>query len=150
MIWAFSSGFFGGLAVVGSCTAGPFWSMGVTTMKMISSTRTTSTSGVTLISDFTASALMTLCMRRLVLLQEEVHELRGGVGHLDLEALEPGREVVERHDRGDRDEEPERGRDQRLGDSGGDRADAAGAGGRHARERLHDAHDRSEEPDERR
>src|SRR5262245_58943687 len=79
MIWAFSSGFFGGFDVVGSWTAGPFCSMGVTTMKMIRSTRTTSTSGVTLISDFTASALTTLCMRSFVLLQEEVHELRGGV-----------------------------------------------------------------------
>src|SRR5581483_3468343 len=44
------SGIFSGLAVSGSCTGTPFTIIGVTTMKMISSTRQTSTRGVTLMS----------------------------------------------------------------------------------------------------
>ena len=83
-------------------TGGPFWSIGVMTMKMINSTSITSTSGVTLIAELTVATL-TLCTRRLVLLQEEVEKLGRGVRHLDLEPLEPRREVVERHDRGDGD-----------------------------------------------
>src|SRR5262245_26511222 len=96
-ICVLSSGFFGGSEAFGSTTGGPFWSIGVTTMKMMSSTSTTSTRGVTLMSERTLSTL-TLCMQRFVLLQEEVHELGRRVRHLDLEPLEPGREVVERHD----------------------------------------------------
>src|SRR5450759_502444 len=47
-----SSGLFGRLedCVLGSATATPWWSMGAVTMKMISSTSMTSTSGVTLMS----------------------------------------------------------------------------------------------------
>src|SRR5436190_24203752 len=130
MIWPFSSGFFAGLFVWGSFTDWPFWSMGVTTMKMIRSTSTTSTSGVTLMSALTLGLLSSI--RDSMLLQEEVDELGGGVGHLDLEALETVREVVEGHDRRDGDEQSERGRDQRLGDAGGDRADSARAAGGHA------------------
>ena len=44
------SGIFSGWLVSGSATSIPFCSIGVTTMKMMSSTRQTSTSGVTLIS----------------------------------------------------------------------------------------------------
>src|SRR5512139_2374634 len=137
MIWLFSSGFLGGSSVIGSFTAAPFWSMGVTTMKMIRSTSTTSTRGVTLMSDRTLSAL-TLCTRGLVLLEEEVHELGRGVGHLDLEALEPRREIVERHDRGDGDEDPERRRDERLGDTGRHGGETARARHRDAGERVDD------------
>src|SRR6476659_1688234 len=99
-IWFFSSGFLAGLFVCGSCTACPFWSMGVTTMKMIRSTSTTSTRGVTLMSDLTLPLLSSI--GRPVLLQEEVDELGGRVGHLDLEPLQTVGEIVERHDRGDR------------------------------------------------
>src|SRR5688572_7758760 len=48
------SGMGSGSSVCGSWTGLPSISSGVTTMKMISSTRQTSTSGVTLISDLTA------------------------------------------------------------------------------------------------
>src|SRR5512139_1143699 len=99
MIWLFSSGFLGGSSVIGSFTAAPFWSMGVTTMKMISSTSTTSTRGVTLMSDRTLPDLG-ISTRHSLLLQEEVHDFRGGVGHLDLEPLVEAGEVVERHHRG--------------------------------------------------
>src|SRR5438477_12297735 len=44
---------------LGSSTALPRWSMGVTTMKMMSSTSTTSTSGVMLMSERTPPLLST-------------------------------------------------------------------------------------------
>src|SRR5262245_2245208 len=145
--WLLSSGFFGGSDAFGSTTGGPFWSIGVTTMKMMSSTSTTSTRGVTLMSERTLSTL-TLCIQGFVLLEEEIHELGGGVRHLDLEPLEPRREVVERHDRGDGDEDPERRRDERLGDTLGHRRKTAGAGERDPGERVDDADDRPEQPHE--
>jgi hypothetical protein len=46
-----SSGSFGGSSVVGSAIAGPHCSCGATIVKMISSTSTTSTRGVTLMLD---------------------------------------------------------------------------------------------------
>src|ERR1035441_2210960 len=46
------SGFLSGRSVCGSVTGLPFWSIGVTTMKMMRRTRHTSTSGVTLMSLF--------------------------------------------------------------------------------------------------
>src|SRR5258705_13186109 len=115
-------------------TGGPFWSIGVMTMKMINRTNITSTSGVTLIAELT-SATLTLCTRRLVLLQEEVEKLRRGIRHLDLEPLEPRREVVERHDGRDGDPDAERRRDERLGDTGRH-------GGQSTRSRLRDARER--------
>src|SRR3954464_13626651 len=86
----------------GSSTLLPRWSIGVTTMKMMSSTSTTSTSGVMLMSERTpplvpTSMLMASGLRsrsgrarrldagvgeRLVeaaLLEEEVHQFVGGV-----------------------------------------------------------------------
>src|SRR5512136_877060 len=100
------SGYFSGLEVSGSSTGMPDCSRGVTTMKMISSTRQTSTSGVTLMSDWTEPALSTFgppcslacrradCIASSVLLDEEVDQLRRGVRHLDLEALDLIQEVV--------------------------------------------------------
>src|SRR5262249_57567952 len=93
-----TSGFLSGDAVVGRVTALPFWSIGVTTMKMISSTRQTSTSGVTLISALTSPVSTLAAMARLTL-QEEIHQLGGGVRHLDLEPLELVLEIVEEPDR---------------------------------------------------
>src|SRR5688500_6782000 len=97
---------FSGCWVDGRATSTPDWRSGVTTMKMISSTRHTSTSGVTLISLLTsppnpggrmAPALRLGpnpdCMTASVLLDEEVDQLRGGVRHLHLEALEHVDEV---------------------------------------------------------
>src|SRR5438093_6548998 len=102
--------------------------MGVTTMKMIRSTRTTSTRGVTLMSDLTLplppptdmpmSRPSLPCRRVLAHLQEEVDQLGSGVRHLDLEALHPGLEVVVGHDGRYRHEQPERRLDEHLGDTG--------------------------------
>src|SRR5882672_4476709 len=100
--------------------------MGVTTMKMIRSTRHTSTRGVTLMSDLTSPAEpLPTCMgshplsphRDVLLLDEEVHQFGGGVVHLEDEVVHPAGEDVEDPDRRDGDEESEGGRDQRLGDA---------------------------------
>src|SRR5437867_7794092 len=96
-IWScFSvSGVFSGSSVTGRLTGTPFCSMGVTTMKMISSTRQTSTNGVTLISEFIAvfwNLLTELCHRCLIMRARFLHEVdrhfRSRVGHLDGEAVD--------------------------------------------------------------
>src|SRR5438045_2020632 len=90
------SGFLSGLSALGIWTSTPFWSSGVTTMKMMRRTRQTSTSGVTLISLCSLSRFepppmameMLLCGERdagAAPLDEVVDELVGRVGHLDLE-----------------------------------------------------------------
>src|SRR6188474_2063380 len=111
---------------MGRVTAAPFCSMGVTTMKMISSTSITSTSGVTLMLELTLPLGNSTADS--LLLQEEGHHVGGRVGHLDLEALVDIGEVVVAHDRGDGDQEPHRGGHQRLRDPGRHRCDAAGPG----------------------
>src|SRR5258705_13746180 len=121
--------------------------MGVITMRMIKSTSMTSTSGVTLIAELTGATL-TLCTHRLVLLQEEVEKFGRGVRHLDLEPLEPRREIVERHDRGNGDQDAERGRDERLGDTGRHGRETARSRRRDAGERVDDPDDRAEQADE--
>src|SRR2546425_10419248 len=118
-----------GFVVFGRLTSGPFRICGAITMKMISSTSTTSTSGVTLMFDCILAGSPS-CMGRpqhLVLrrsdlrpadlrdLEQEVHQLRRSAVHLDLETLHLPREVVEGDHRRDRDEDAERGRDQGLG-----------------------------------
>src|SRR5262249_19280502 len=106
-----------GFGVFGTLTSGPFRICGAITMKMISSTSTTATSGVTLMD---ACILAPSPSRILVLLrvhrhlgdpvdlrrlEETVHELGRGPIHLDVEILNPAREVVERGDGRDRDED---------------------------------------------
>src|SRR5947207_800889 len=148
---------------------------GVTTMKMMSSTRTTSTSGVMLMSFLTpleppTAIPMALCQssrgelgapvllaRRhrtaadVFLLQlggDDVEQLVRRLRDVDGAGVDPAGEVVEHHDRRDGDEEAEGRRDEGLGDTGRDGAEAAGAGGRHRLERVDDAHDGAEEADE--
>src|SRR6266571_6373259 len=154
-----SSGFFSLASAEGSVMLTPFWSMGVTTMKMIRSTRHTSTSGVTLMSDLTSPAEpLPTCMgpyplppdRDVLLLDEVVHQLGGRVVHFKDEVVHSAGEDVEDPDRRDRDEESEGGRDQRLGDPRGDRSQTAGSTGGHRLEGVDDAVDRSEKTDERR
>src|SRR5579859_6788862 len=150
--------------------------MGVTTMKMISSTSTTSTSGVTLISERTPPAptyptrrLWILWPRRFFfvgaadvvegaamllgvapLAQHVADQLRRHVVHVDDERLDGVGEVVERHDRRDGDGEADGGGEERLGDAGRDAAQAALARRRHRAEGVDDADDGAEEADERR
>src|SRR4030081_2097061 len=96
------SGVFSGSSVTGRLIGTPFCSMGVTTMKMISSTRQTSTSGVTLISDVSDAFVnlpRELCHRCLIMADSRfLHEVdghfRSGVGHLDSEAVDAVLEIV--------------------------------------------------------
>src|SRR5512140_1540545 len=160
------------LPACGSFTSTPFCSMGVTTMKMMSRTIMMSAMGVTLMSAIgppflppTAIDMGGLLLRparpgacgsrphagtaRLrALLDEVVEQLRAGVVHLDVEALDLPVEIVEGPHRGDGHEQAERRRDQGLGDTGGDRRDTARARERHAREGVDDAERRPEQADE--
>src|SRR5216684_2837102 len=141
----------------------PLFNSGVTTMKMMRSTRQTSTSGVTLMSLWSLSrpppppiAIGLRPPKRLggansccaAPLDEVVEQLRGRVGHLDLEALDLVHEDVEKPDRRDRDEETEGRRDEGLRDPAGDRADSGRARRGHAPECVDDPDDRSKEADE--
>src|SRR2546427_3858882 len=145
--------------------------IGVTIMKMMSSTSITSISGVTLMSALTADrALVTdratgllrlLCLEFLGedrpaelgadALDQVVDQLLGRVGHLDRQEVDLGREeVVEPHGR-DRYDQAERRGDERLGDTGRHRRERPPAARRrHPGEGVHDAHHRAEQADERR
>src|SRR3954447_20730506 len=146
------SGIFAGSAVWGSVTAMPFWSIGVTTMKMISSTRQTSTRGVTLISPRTPGSEIGLRFFLgsifLLLLHEKVDQLGGGVRHLHLEPLELVLEEVEHPGGRNGHEQTESRGDEGFRDTGGDGADATRAGEGHAAKGVDDADHRSEQPDE--
>src|SRR5438034_2651474 len=94
-----SRGFF----VFGRSTSGPLLSCGAITMKMISSTSTTSTSGVTLMTACSLAGSPSRMgrprhfdQRHLALprhdlrhLEQAVHELGRSPVHLDVEILEP-------------------------------------------------------------
>src|SRR5690242_3649539 len=99
MIWLPVSCFFSLFDAIGSCTSTPRESMGVTTMKMISRTSTTSTSGVTLISAITPAdgrGLTDLCSAPFLprfacmlfpaLFEDVVDQLRRDVVHVDHES----------------------------------------------------------------
>src|SRR5262245_46061220 len=116
---------------------------GAITMKMMRSTSTTSTRGVTLIADVILAG-SPIRMDRLRHLEEDVDDLVRRLVHLDVEALEKTGEVVERDDGRDRDEDAERGRDERFRDTARDRRHAAGARGRDAAEGVDDPDDRAE------
>src|SRR5690606_38449566 len=79
------------------------------------------------------------------LLDEVVDELRRRVGHLDVQVLEAaGEVVVEPHGR-NRDDQTERGLDERLGDTARDGAEAARARSRDAVEGVDNADRRAEQ-----
>src|SRR5688572_5451812 len=98
-----------GCTVTGSSTACPRCSMGVMTMKMIRSTRTTSTRGVTLMSPFgpLAPPVLRLACMRLARPQEPVEDVRLDGVDVDLELLHASVEVVEDPDGRDGHEQPE-------------------------------------------
>src|SRR5688500_3661731 len=92
-------------AAVGSLTSTPFCSMGVMTMKMMSSTIMMSAIGLTLMSAMAVPLLpptfmLMVCPQAAfglrALLDEVVEQLRAGVVHLHVEALDLAREVVVR------------------------------------------------------
>src|ERR1700704_4791185 len=136
---------------------------------MISSTNMTSTSGVTLISDLTpplapprsiaiaVSPCIAACgfgiadqpirnpqseIRNSLLrglLDEVVDELRRGVVHLHVEALDAAGQVVVEPDRRNRDDQTERGLDERFRNTHRDGADAGRPAGADALERVDNA-----------
>src|SRR5215203_3397600 len=146
------SGILSGFEVSGSVTSTPFCNMGVTTMKMINSTKQTSTRGVMLMSPRTAlTRLGLLCLGSMLAplaLHEEVDQLGGGLLHLDLKTLQHVGEVVEHPGRRDGHAETEGGGDERLRDTGRDGADTTGAGERDAVEGVDDADHGAEQTDE--
>src|SRR5881396_2401634 len=140
-----SRGFF----AFGRFTVIPLCSSGVVIMKMMSSTSMMSAIGVTLMSAFT----LLLPRPRLAtelpsLLEEVVDQLRRGVVHLDREGLDLVGEAVDRHDGGHGHEQPERRRDESLGDPAGDGRNSRRLLGLHPLERVDDPDGRAEEADE--
>src|SRR2546428_3688115 len=141
-----------GFAVSGKLTSGPFSMWGAMTMKMIRSTSTTSTSGVTLMADWVLPGLTGRMGRprdRFRYLEQEVHELGRSLVHLDLELVEPARELVEGHDGRDRDEDAESRRDQGLGDAARHSGHPSGPVRRDAPEGVDDPDHGAEQADER-
>src|SRR5215472_15776984 len=114
-----------GLVVFGRLTSGPFRICGAITMKMISSTRTTSTSGVMLMAaciglgspsrigraflfngrHLNFSHFVDFKHFELRYFEQAVHELGRSAIHLNMESLNFAREVVEGDDRWNRDED---------------------------------------------
>src|SRR6266540_3816536 len=127
--------------------------IGVTIMKMMSSTSITSIIGVTLMSALTGTRPLVTDratgLRRLLRLEflgedrpaelaadaldEVVDQLLRRVGHLDGDEVDLGREVVVEPHRRNRHEKADAGRDQRFRHAAGDRLQRlAAARGRHA------------------
>src|SRR6267154_3947163 len=79
---------------------------------------------------------------------EVVDELHGGVVHFDVERLDAIGEVVVRPHRGDGDEKPKRGGDERFRDTARDGGETGLLGRFDALERVQDANDSAEEADE--
>src|SRR5262245_18440335 len=124
-------------AAVGSRTATPCCNIGATSIMMMSSTSMTSTSGVTLMSLLTpplapprSIAIGQISIKFRIsrpsgrLLDEVVDELRRGVIHLHVEVLDARGQVVVDPDRGNRDDQAERGLDERFRNTDRDGADA--------------------------
>src|SRR5262245_59734897 len=113
----------------GSSTRSPCSSAGAITMKMIRRTRTTSTSGVTLMSGvasrrfFALAAVGSAVAMRVLQL---VVELAGTARELGLDGVDLVVQLVEEENGRDGDTEAERGLDERLRDAGADRAETAG------------------------
>src|SRR5436309_2107202 len=129
---------------------------GTTTINMISSTSTTSTSGVILIAEFRL-VVSSSRMRHLRLFirhpelryfEQAVHELGRRPVHLHVEILDLAGVVVECDDGRDGDEDTEGCRDQGFSDTARDHAHSAGASGGDAPEGIDDSHYGTEQPDE--
>src|SRR5260370_7752707 len=157
-----------GFEAFGRLTSGPFRICGATTMNMISSTSTTSTSGVMLMvacilpgSPSRIGRPFLLDQRRLGFSQfdvkrlelryfeQAVHELGRSPIHLDMESLTLAREVVEGDDGRNSDEDTEGRRDQGLGDAPRNDRHSAGPRGRDASESVNDSDHGAEKTNER-
>src|SRR5262245_49142493 len=154
-----------GFAVFGKSTSGPLRIWGAITMKMISSTSTTSTSGVMLMDDciLAGSPRRIRCPlfvgrrvrlhirgRHLGNIEQGVHELGRSPVHLDMEILNLAREVVEGHNCRNCDEDSEGRRNQCFSDTARHHRHSTGPCSRDALKRVDDSNDRTEEAKERR
>src|SRR6185437_8067150 len=131
------------------------------TIKMISSTSTTSTSGVTLmdacileVSPSRIRVLLRVCGRLgdavdLRRFEEAIHELSGSPIHLDVKIFNPAREVVERSDGRNGHEDAQRRGDQRFSDAARNYRHTAGPSGRDVSKSVDDAGYGTEKTDER-
>src|SRR6266436_1071924 len=156
-----------GFVVFGRLTSGPFRICGAITMKMISSTSTTSTSGVMLMvacilpgSPSRIGRPFLFDRRRLDVemadvkalelwyFEQAVHELGRSPIHLDLESLHLAREVVEGDDGRNCDEDTQGRRDQGLSDAARNHRHSAGPCGRDAPESVNDSDHGAEKTDE--
>src|SRR5215467_10697579 len=148
-----------GFVVFGTLTSGPFRICGAITMKMISSTSTTSTSGVMLMAaciragspsrigrtflfncrrlDFSPFFVVKSLKRRYF--EQAVQELGRSPIHLDMESFNLAREGVKRHHGRNCDEDTQGRRDQRLSDAARNHRHSPGPRGRNAAECVNDS-----------
>src|SRR5262245_18836027 len=157
-----------GFVVFGRLTSGPFRICGAITMKMISSTSTTSTSGVMLMAacillgsprrisrsslfdprrlDFFSHFDVNYLLRYF---EQVVHELGRSPIHLDMERFNLARERVEGDDGRNCHEDTQCRRHQRLSDTAGNYRHSTGPCGRDAAESVNDSDDGAEKTNER-
>src|SRR5215472_7499842 len=157
-----------GFVVFGTLTSGPLRICGAITMKMISSTSTTSTSGVMLMaaciragSPSRIGRIFLFDCRRLDFSQffdvkplkrrcfeQAVHELGRSPIHLDMEGLKLARELVEGDDGRNGDEDTQGRRHQGLSDAPRNHRHSAGPRGRDAPESVNDSDHGTEKTNE--
>src|SRR5262245_49805209 len=163
-----SSPCWAGFVVFGRLTSGPLRISGAITMKMISSTSTTSTSGVMLMAacllagspsrigmsslDRHLHFVLDLDVQHLGFgyLEQAVHELGRSPVHLDVECLDLAGEVVEGDDGRDSDENTQGRRNKGFGDTARDNRHSAGPGGRNISKSVNDSDYGAEKTYERR
>src|SRR5437762_11525335 len=158
-----------GFVVFGRLTSGPFRICGAITMKMISSTSTTSTSGVMLMaaciragSPSRIGRAFFFDLRRLDFIhfvefkplelwyfEQAVRELGRSRIHFDMECLKFAREVIEGDAARNCDEDTEGRRDQGLCDAARNHRHYAGPRGRDAPESVDDSDHGAEKTNER-
>src|SRR5262245_25542959 len=156
-----------GFVVFGTLTSGPFRICGAITMKMISSTSTTSTSGVMLMVaciragspsrigrtflfdrrclDFIHFNVKSLKLRYF---EQAVHELGRSPIHGDMESLNFARKVVEGDNGRNGNEDTQGCRDQGLSDAARNHRHSARSRGRDAPESVNDSDYGTEKTDE--
>src|SRR5271165_2171646 len=164
-----ASGIGVGLATLAMSTLTPFCSIGVMTIKMISSTSITSTIGVTLMLEFTfdpssrftiaISSTSPLFLNSAVYgcaglrlpadgpatLQEVVNQLARAVVHFHVEGFHLVGEIVEHHDGRDGDEQSDSGGHQGFRNTACDRAQTGGLLGRNFLKRVQNADHRAQD-----
>src|SRR6201984_3510009 len=157
-----------GFVVFGRLTSGPFRICGAITMKMISSTSTTSTSGVMLIAAFIAVGSPSRIGRdflfgrgrldfsrfdvkpfELWYFEQAVHKLGRSPIHLDMESLDLAGEMVEGDDGWNCYKDAQGRRDQGLCDAARNHRHSARSRGRDAPEGVNDSDHGAEKTDER-